>query len=269
MPECNSLLMENMTVEEVRKALRKTKTILVPLGVVEQHGYHLPLSTDIHNAYEMSKLVAQKTGSIVAPSLNYSFSGGTLPGTININPQTMSLVVGDICHSLAEQGFKNIILILGHAGTENINALRDTVILLLRKNSQWKDLVLSLVPVWEFSPTWMNAFKKHDFHAAYIETSLMMYWKPELVRKKVVMDRPYLANLMRSHQDNYLVIKKPVDSKYVTPYLKQRPDIKVAVMGDPAGANAKLGEKVANECAAGIAKLIMKIEKETKRKNIR
>ena len=74
---------------------------------------------------------------------------------------------------------------------------------------------------------------------------------------------------MRSHQDNYLVIKKPVDSKYVTPYLKQRPDIKVGVMGDPAGANAKLGEKVANECAAGIAKLIMKIEKETKRKNIR
>ena len=260
MSECDIILMENMTVEEVRKALRRTKTVIVPLGVVEQHGYHLPLSTDIHNAYETAKLVGKQTKSLIAPPLNYSYSGGTLPGTINISPQAMSLVVGDICQSLAEQGFKNIILLLGHAGTENINALKDTVVLFLRRNPKWKDLVLSLVPIWEFSPTWMKAFKKHDFHAAYIETSLMMYWKPELVKKNVTLDVPRVANLMRRRQDNYLIIEKAVESKYVTPYLKQRPDIKVGVMGDPKGANPQTGEKVAGEVVSGIVKLIRQIE---------
>ena len=100
-------LMENMTVNEMRQALKKTKTVMVPLGVVEQHGYHLPLSTDIHNAYQIARRVSEKTGSLVAPPLSYSFSGGTLPGTINISPQTMSLVVNDICQSLVEQGFKS------------------------------------------------------------------------------------------------------------------------------------------------------------------
>lgn len=40
------LLMENMTVEDMRRALAATRTVLVPLGVTEQHGYHLPLSEE-------------------------------------------------------------------------------------------------------------------------------------------------------------------------------------------------------------------------------
>ena len=68
-------LMENMTVKDVRSAFRDTRTILVPLGVVEQHGYHLPLSTDIHNAYEVCKRVSEKTGSVVAPPCSCSSLG--------------------------------------------------------------------------------------------------------------------------------------------------------------------------------------------------
>ncbi len=92
-------LMEEMTVNDVRKALKKTKTVLVPLGVLEQHGYHLPLSVDIHNARQISIRVSAETGALVAPALNYAFSGGELPGTINIAPSTTALVVSDICRS--------------------------------------------------------------------------------------------------------------------------------------------------------------------------
>ncbi len=155
---------------------------------------------------------------------------------------------------------KNIILILGHAGTENHNALQDTTVLFLRRNSHFKDLTLVLIPVWEFSSTWMKAFKSKDYHAGYIETSLMLYWAPEEVRQKVVLDTPRLVKLMREHPDNYLRITKKVDSEYVIPHLEQRPDIKVGVMGDPSGANAATGKKVADECICGIVKLIKQIE---------
>lgn len=258
--ESGPYLMEDMTVNEVRQALRRTKTVLVPLGVVEQHGYHLPLSTDIYNAYQIASRVSQKTGSLVAPPLNYSFSGGTLPGTINISPQTMALVVGDICHSLVEQGFKNVILVLGHGGTENLNALKDITTLFLRRNPQWEDLILALAPVYEFSPTWMRAFRNKDYHAGYIETSLMLYWAPEKVRKEIKLDTSRLVNLMREHQDNYLLITKKVNSKFVVPHLQPRPEIKVGVMGNPADASAELGKKVVDESVRGIVKLIKQIE---------
>jgi creatinine amidohydrolase len=262
----DSFLMENMTVEEVRAAIKKNKTVIVPLGVVEQHGYHLPLSTDIHNAYEIAKRVSNISGAVVAPPFNYSFSGGTLPGTINISTQSMSLVVSDICHSLAEQGFKKIILLLGHGGSENLNALRDATALFLRRNSQWKDVILALITPWDFSPTWSKAFKSHDYHAAYIETSLMMYWKPELVRRNIIMDKPKVAALMRKDPDNYLSINRKVNSKFVVPFLKQRDDIKVGVMGNPNGANAKTGEKVACEAVSGIVGFIKMISKKDNKK---
>ena len=253
-------LMEEMTVKDMREALKETRTVLVPLGVVEQHGYHLPLSTDIINAYEVSKRVSEKTGAVVAPPMSYSFSGGTLPGTINITPQVMALVVMDICRSLIQQGFKNIVLVQGHGGTENCNALKDCTILFLRQNPQYSDVVLALTGVADFSKTWMGAFKKHDFHAALIETSVIMYWRPELVRKEMVTDEPKLARALRVHQDNYMKITKPIDSPFVIPFIKQRPEMKVGVMGDPKGANAKLGRKVSDESVAGMTRFIKRIE---------
>ena len=252
-------LMENMTVKDVRTALKKVKTVLVPLGVVEQHGYHLPLSTDIHNTYEVCKRLSKKTGCLVAPPLNYSFSGGELPGTINISPQVMSLVVMDIIRSLAQQGFRNVVLVLGHGGTENLNAIRDCTRLFLRQNPHF-DIVLVVAPVWEFSRIWMRAFKEHDFHAALIETSLMMYWKPELVREDIQVDKGKIYEDMKLNQDNYLQVEKPFDNKYVVPRLGQKPEIKVGVMGDPKGANAELGEKVCEEVVEGLSKLIRGIE---------
>jgi len=69
-------LMESMTVEEVREALVHTRAAILPVGGVEQHGYHLPLTTDVYNAYEIARRVAPLVGCLVAPPVTYSFSGG-------------------------------------------------------------------------------------------------------------------------------------------------------------------------------------------------
>jgi len=108
--------MEAMTVEEVRDGLKETRTVILPVGCVEQHGYHLPLSVDIHNAVEIALRASAQTGCFVAPALSYSFSGGMLPGTINISPQAFSLVLMEICHSLIGQGFGDVAILLGHGG---------------------------------------------------------------------------------------------------------------------------------------------------------
>ena len=57
--------LEYMTWEEVDKALQKTKKIIIPFGSTEEHGYHLPLSTDYLAAYEIAKRVAEKNNVLL------------------------------------------------------------------------------------------------------------------------------------------------------------------------------------------------------------
>ena len=97
-----------MTVKEIREYLKEKKSVIVPVGVIEQHGYHLPLKTDALIADHIGRLVGLKTGILRTPVMYQSFSGGECPGTINISPATMSLVISDMLTSLASQGFKNI-----------------------------------------------------------------------------------------------------------------------------------------------------------------
>jgi len=232
MPKRKARLMVEMTVEDVIKALKKTKTALLPLAVVEQHGYHLPLSTDIYNATELSRRVSERTGAVVAPALPYSFSGGELPGTINVRPQVMSLMVSDILAELARIGFRNLVVLLGHGGTENLAALKDALRQFTSRMSHVKGLVVSLVPFWEFSPAMTDLFEKGDFHASRAETSLMLYWAPEQVRKKIVTDKKQLVEEMMKDPDAYQKREKIVESPYVIPRISQRREIKVEGRGN-------------------------------------
>ena len=260
------LLMEEMTVEDMRVALAATQTVLVPLGVTEQHGYHLPLSVDVHNARESALRVSAETGAVVAPPLWYSYSGGELPGTINVAPQVMALMVQEIVIGLVAQGFRNIVLVLGHAGTENTAAIRDLVILAQTRLAHIRDLVIALAPVWEFSRMWTRALADHDYHAGRIETSLMMHWAPKLVRAdRIEQDRDDLAAHMREDQDNYQLVEKPIDNPHVVPRVRQRPDIRVGVMGYPEKASAEVGRKVCDEIVTGMSALVRKIETEKPR----
>lgn len=256
-----ALRMEEMTVEGMREALARTRTVLVPLGVTEQHGYHLPLSTDVQTACQTAWRVSERTGAVVAPALPYSYSGGSLPGTINVAPQVMALMVSEIIQSLVGQGFRNVLLLLGHAGTENLRALQDLVNLFLARRPELADVVVALAPLWEFSPTFMKAFEDHDFHAGYIETSLMLYWAPEQVRSdRIVQDELAVAASLREHQDNYQQVERLVDDPHVAPSITQREDIKVGVMGYPEKASAEVGRQVCEEMVAGVVALIRKME---------
>lgn len=251
--------MEQMTVQDMRDALKTTKTAIVPVGVVEQHGYHLPLSTDYHNANEVPRRAGSRLNAVVAPTIPYCYSGGELPGTINISPQVFSLLVSDICMELVRNGFQDIVLLLGHAGTDNRIALTNSLQMLLKRNPALHGITLSLVPVWELSPTWMECFAmlpEHDFHAGMAETSLMLYWKPELVRDTVVMDEPEVSRMMRSDQDWFEVQEKAVDHRFVVPHNFQRKEIEVGVMGFPERATRELGERICREMVDGLVEYV-------------
>ena len=262
-------VMEEMTVKMVREYLTRKQSIIVPLGVIEQHGYHLPLKTDALIATHLGRLLGERTGILVAPTVHQSFSGGGLPGTINISPSVMSLVVSDMLLSLAAQGFRNFYLLLCHGGSENARALDNALKLLLRTNPAFANAMIALLPEWKLCSKgvgWDKALTDadKDWHAGWLETSLVMAMEPELVRMQdMELDPEPLLNLQIEHPDNYQHAEKIVDDEFVVPRMTQRPDIKVGVMGHPEKASPELGKKTIEDIVTNGAAKILELEKKS------
>jgi creatinine amidohydrolase len=256
--------MERLTVRQVREYLAVRTSILVPVGSNEQHGYHLPLSTDTVIARELSRQVGGRTGTLVAPAISFTFSGGGLPGTINVSPAVMSLLVQDVLGSLALQGFRQFYLVLAHGGSENLTALGDALKVLLRTNPLFEQALVALFPVWKFDAQgigWRRALAEGDWHAGWLETSLMLALAPELVRlDELELDPPELLELQIRHPDNYQHAEKIVDDPLVVPRLTQRPDIRVGVMGHPEQASRELGTAIAGAMVEEMASKLQSIQ---------
>jgi len=263
--------MDKMTVDELKEVIetKRVKTVIIPVGVVEQHGYHLPLSTDIHNATEVPKRAGERLKAVVAPTIPYCYSGGELTGTVNVSPQVFSLYVMDICGEFVRMGFENVVVFLGHGGTDNKAALESCLKTLLRRmpESESAKITFSLVGCWELSPLWMSYFNmtpEHDFHAGLAETSLMMYWHPELVKKEnICTDTPEISRMMRTDCDWYEVSEKKIDHKFMLPRTYQRKEIEVGVMGFPEKASPEIGGKISNEMIDGLIEYIEMLNRET------
>ena len=111
-----TVFLGEMTDPEVRAALERTQTIIVPTGATEQHGPHGPLLTDVLIPVEVARRVAEQMGALVAPPINYSLSyphvGFT--GVVHIRIPTFMALIEDLCASFAAIGFQRIVFLNGH-----------------------------------------------------------------------------------------------------------------------------------------------------------
>ncbi len=186
--------------------------LAVPVGSCEQHGPHLPLSTDTDLAAALcARLAAARAGVVVAPPVGYGASGEHegFPGTLSIGTQALELLLVELCRSAART-FGRVLLVSAHGG--NADAVTRAV---RRLRSESGD-----VAVW--TPAWEG-----DAHAGRTETSLQLALTPgrvRLERAEAGNTRP-LAELMPELRASSV--------RAVSPN---------GVLGDPAGASAAEGE---------------------------
>lgn len=236
--------MAEMSVKEVREYLKTNQTIIFPYGVVEQHGYHLPLSTDIEGAEVYAYALAERLGCIVAPCLNYCFSGGMLPGTINVKPNNFSNFVGDIIESLVLQGFLNILIMPGHGGSESLLHLKESLRIQKWLNPALHKAMILFLRRNDFSERAKAALQEHDWHAGKHETSMILANRPHLaMMDQLEMDTPEIAELLRDDPDAYQKRTSFSGLRAEVVNTVQRPEIKVGVMGYPEQASAELGRQ--------------------------
>ena len=144
-------------------------TLVIPLGSTEQHGPHLPLSTDTRIAVALAELLAESVpGVTVAPAVAYGSSGEhqAFPGTLSIGERVTELVVVELVRS-AKHHAGRVVLVSAHGG--NTRAVARAV---RRLRDEGHD-----VRAWSPSIVW-----KGDAHAGLLETSVMLALDPASVR---------------------------------------------------------------------------------------
>jgi len=257
-------IFKEMTVKDIQDYLAERQSIIVPIGIVEQHGHHLPVYTDAMTAEATAIEVAKRTGMLCFPVITACFSGGTLPGTVNINPNVSGMVIAETIQSLVSQGFRNVFLILGHGGSENYRSLMNSLNLLLRTHPAFEDVMLVFSPIWAACPDFVKYMKEdQDWHAGLVETSWMLHIAPELVRMdEIAYDEKEVYERMLAHPDNYQSASKPIDHEWVVPRLTQSDDVKIGVMGFPERANAELGKKMFEQAVEACVTTYATLEKE-------
>ena len=149
----------------LRKLILKKKQIaVIPVGSIEQHGPHLPVSTDTDIVTEVAKRISEKNGFFLLPTITYGVSFEHTPFfNLSIRKSTLRTILSDLCVSLLSNGIKIVFIINGHHG--NLKPIKN-IDVKLKKLSKNKLEVFPL-SYWHFM--------KRDFdHAGFVETSLML-----------------------------------------------------------------------------------------------
>ena len=105
----------SMNWMQVEAYLRSDDRVVLPLGTTQQHAF-LSLATDAFCAVRLATDAAQPLGVPVCPVLSYGLSPAFMgyPGTLTLTPKTYALVVAELLDSLAECGFRRILIVNGY-----------------------------------------------------------------------------------------------------------------------------------------------------------
>src|SRR5262245_51381410 len=125
------LRLADLTWPEARRVARDRRTVvLVPLGALEQHGPHLPLSVDWIGSEELARRVAphlQRRGwrPLLAPSLPYGASplAAAWPGTVSLSPATTTRLIVEVVRNLARHGVGRFVLTNYQADPGHLRAI--------------------------------------------------------------------------------------------------------------------------------------------------
>jgi creatinine amidohydrolase len=175
---------EELTAPDFVKAVaRSGSTCVVPLGILEKHGPHLPLGTDLIDCREVSLRAAAEEYTIVFPPyfVGQIFEAKHQPGTIAYGSRMMLDFLQQTCDELARNGLKKIILVNGHGGNDaflhyfcqsQLESRRDYVVYLFAPATD------------EAVEARLDELRKTalDGHAGEEETSVMLAHRPDLVQ---------------------------------------------------------------------------------------
>jgi creatinine amidohydrolase len=233
------MLLENLSWPEVKSLKLANKVALFPLGSFEQHGPHLPLTTDTDIVTAIARHVEQRRVDKVLclPTLwpGHSTHHLFFPGTLSVHQMPYIQLLIELCHSVVNMGAQKIFLLNGHGGNDipARAALRE-----LKSDFPKKQFVFA--SYWSLAAQTLKDIRESETgglgHACEMETSIMLHLHPERVKTELARrDGP-------KHKDAY----RKSDMQYSRPvyFVNEFHEVsKTGTIGHPDLATAEKGER--------------------------
>jgi creatinine amidohydrolase len=229
------------------------KTAVFAVGSLEQHGTHLPITTDALIGTAIARRVTAHLGdALMAPTMRPGNSSHHMgfPGTITLRPSTLSAVIVDYCTSLANHGFTTIVVISAHGGNNSIVqvACMEAQELLGKKAD-----IIPITQVMAYNDSEWGKVKE-GYHATSVETSCVMALAPELVHLDRASD---WTNPIDPNIKDISALLSVRGTKYFAPQ---------GIMGRPTSAKAEIGEVVLDRIGINIAAQVKLVKKQINEK---
>jgi creatinine amidohydrolase len=252
-------------VERIARAGRGL--VILPVGVVEEHGAHLPLGLDSFAAEVYAEAAAphlEEKGYevVIAPTISYGVARAAIdfPGTLSLEPETLRSLVVDIGRSLARHGLARLVVLNGHRDLSHMRALDGARAALIEdKTAQVLCVGFTSDPdltaacyrdgVPELS---RSARPDREGHGGEWETSLALYAFPEMVKRDTISQLDsnfdYDVQAFRGETKDYWTLSNGR-----------------GYFGSPQSGSAETGRKIVAIRGRNIAQVILKAWGESKK----
>lgn len=169
------------TATSTDEAARNATVAMLPVGSFEQHGDHLPLTTDTLIACIIAKRLATTYNLLLLPPVTMSCSHEheDFAGTVSISSRTLIAIIDDVQSSLARSGIEHLVLVNGHGGNyvlsnvaQEANVAKRKVALFPGREDFWIARERAA----------METTTSEDMHGGEWETSILLHAHPEVVR---------------------------------------------------------------------------------------
>lgn len=169
------MYLAKMNYLEVEAYLKTSDAVLIPVGSLENHGLHLPLGTDFLIPDEITRLINEKSGLLIAPTVNYGATDDLcgFAGTVSIGTVGLISLLSAICDQLYCYGFRHFLILNGHGG--NTAAINAVGMHLYRKGAYLANLNWWLM-AGQLNPDWAGG------HGGGEETAGILAVDPSLVK---------------------------------------------------------------------------------------
>jgi creatinine amidohydrolase len=261
----------DLAYPDIRAYLERDDIILIPMASLEQHGPHLPLSTDTVTAYEVSKRAAEQADVLYTPTVWTGYSpqhmrgAGQGMGTITIRAETLNSLLYDIARSLIHHGFNKLVFVNGHGS--NVKVI-DPVLRKIRYDTG--AMVAFYKP---YAERYMGLIKDlmenppeetPGWHSSELETSQMLAHNAKLVRMERASQTE--THIPRWLPDSFSKADGAPDVQFKGYQYFQFPMdhdefTETGVIGNPMRATAEKGEQAFTRYAAHLVEALAELRK--------
>jgi creatinine amidohydrolase len=254
-----------MSWPQIAEFLKRSDTVLVPIGATEQHGLHTPLMVDTGWAVATCEETAKRADILIAPPTHFGWSSHHMgyAGCITLRPETLTQVALDIGESLAYHGFKKIIFVNGNR-IANLPPLDIAAAKLRTRTGAFVAIAdVSMLAREEFAQIAESAPGGLG-HGGESETSLMLAYWPDLVDMEKAVSvfppvrkyGPHLNSEMRTEANgigNRIQIPHEVESYTASNRASG------GTSGDARSATADKGLRMVEALARNLAEFVAEI----------